>query len=44
MPVTLEGFRGLAPGSTITFEGKVEKFGKDKKLVRILATKFFPGG
>ena len=43
LPVTLDGFRGLKKGSTVTAEGKVEKFGKDKKLVRIVATKFYPG-
>ena len=43
LPATLEGFRGLQKGSTVTVEGKVEKFGKDKKLVRIAATKFYPG-
>jgi hypothetical protein len=43
LPVSLEGFRGLKPGSTITVEGTVQKFGKDKKLVRIAATKFYPG-
>ena len=42
LPVTLEGFRGLKPGSTLTVEGTVQKFGKDKKLVRIAATKFYP--
>ncbi len=40
---TLEGYRGLKPGSTITVEGEVKRDGKDKKLVRIVATKFFPG-
>ena len=30
-------------GSTLTVEGTVQKFGKDKKLVRIAATKFYPG-
>ena len=43
LPVSLEGFRGLKPGSTITVEGKVQKFGKDGKLVRIAATRFYPG-
>jgi hypothetical protein len=43
LPVSLEGYRGLKKGSTITVEGKIEKFGKDKQLVRIVATKFFPG-
>jgi hypothetical protein len=40
---TLEGFRGLKPGSTITVEGEVKREGKDKNLVRIIATKFYPG-
>ena len=34
---------GLKPGSTITVEGEVKREGKDKKLVRIVATKFYPG-
>ena len=38
-----KGFRGLKPGSTITVEGEVKRDGKDKKLVRISATKFYPG-
>jgi hypothetical protein len=40
---SLEGFRGLKPGSTITVEGEVKRYGKDKQLVRIVATKFYPG-
>jgi hypothetical protein len=43
LPASLEGYRGLKLGSTITVEGTVKKFGKDKKLVRIAATKFYPG-
>lgn len=43
LAATLEGFRGLQKGSTVTVEGKLEKFGKDKKLVRVVATKFYPG-
>jgi hypothetical protein len=43
IPASLEGFRGLKPGSTITVEGEVKRDGKDKKLVRIVATKFYPG-
>ena len=43
VPASLEGFRGLKPGSTITVEGEVKRDGKDKKLVRIVATKFYPG-
>lgn len=40
---SLEGFRGLKPGSMITVEGAVKRDGKDKKLVRIVATRFHPG-
>lgn len=40
---TLEGFRGLKPGSTITVEGEVRREGKDGKLVRVVATRFYPG-
>lgn len=40
---TLEGFRGLMPGSTITVEGEVRREGKDNKLVRVVATRFYPG-
>ena len=40
---TLEGFRGLKPGSTITVEGEVRREGKDNKLVRVVATRFYPG-
>ena len=40
---SLENFRGLKPGSTITVEGEVKRYGKDKQLVRIVATKFYPG-
>jgi hypothetical protein len=43
LPTTMEGFRGIKPGSTITVEGTVQRFGKDNKLVRIVATKFYPG-
>lgn len=43
LSATLEGFRGLKKGSTITVEGAVQKFGKDNKLVRIVATKIYPG-
>ena len=39
----LEGFRGLKPGSSITVEGEVKRDGKDKKLVRIVAKRFYPG-
>lgn len=43
LATTVEGFRGLKPGSTITVEGTIQKYGKDKKLTRIVATKFYPG-
>ncbi|MCI0704686.1 MAG: hypothetical protein L0241_26825 [Planctomycetia bacterium] len=43
LPTTLEGYRGLKPGGTITVEGTIQRFGKDNKLVRIAATKFYPG-
>ena len=43
VPASVEGFRGLKPGSTITVEGKVVRFGKDNKQVRIVARKFYPG-
>jgi hypothetical protein len=43
LPVTLEGYRGLQKGSTITVEGTIQKFGKDNKLTRIVATKLYPG-
>lgn len=39
---SLEGFRGLKPGSTVTVEGEVRRDGKDKKLVRIVARRFYP--
>jgi hypothetical protein len=40
---SLEGFHGLKPGSSITVEGEVKRDGKDKKLVRIVAKRFYPG-
>ena len=43
VPASLEGYRGLKPGSLITVQGEVRRYGKDKKLVRIVATKFYPG-
>jgi hypothetical protein len=43
LATTVEGFRGLKPGSAITVEGTVQRHGKDKKLVKIVATKFYPG-
>jgi hypothetical protein len=43
VPASLEGFHGLKPGSLITFEGEVKREGKDKKLVRVVAKKFYPG-
>jgi hypothetical protein len=35
---TLEGYKNLKPGSSLTVQGKVVRDGKDKKLVRIIAT------
>jgi hypothetical protein len=43
LPASLEGFHGLKGGSTLTVEGTVQRFGKDKTLVRIAATRFYPG-
>lgn len=40
---TLEGYRDLKPGSIITVEGEIKREGKDNKLVRIVAKRFFPG-
>ena len=43
LPTTVEGFENLKPGSSITVEGEVKRDGKDKKLVRVVARKFYPG-
>jgi hypothetical protein len=43
VPASLEGFRGLKPGSTLTIEGEVKRDGKDKKVVRVVAKRFYPG-
>jgi hypothetical protein len=43
VPASLEGFRGLKPGSTVTVEGEVKRDGKDKKTVRVVARRFYPG-
>jgi hypothetical protein len=43
VPASLEGFRGIKPGGSITVEGEVKRDGKDKKTVRIVARKFYPG-
>jgi hypothetical protein len=43
VPVSLEGFRGLKPGDTLTVEGEVKRDGKDKKVVRLVAKRFYPG-
>jgi hypothetical protein len=43
LPTTVEGFSGIKPGSPLTIEGVVKREGKDKNLVRIVATRFFPG-
>jgi len=40
---SLEGFSKLKPGSPVTVTGTVRRDGKDKKVVRIVATHFFPG-
>lgn len=40
---TLEGFKDLKPGSIITVEGEINRDGKDNKLVRIVAKRFYPG-
>ncbi|MFT3879689.1 MAG: hypothetical protein QM703_08515 [Gemmatales bacterium] len=40
---TLEGFKDLKPGSIITVEGEIKREGKDNKLVRIVAKRFYPG-
>ena len=42
IPTTLEGFSNLKPGSTITVEGEIKRDGKDNKLVRIVANRFYP--
>jgi hypothetical protein len=43
VPTSLEGFADLKPGSPLTVEGEIKRDGKDKKLVRIVAKRFFPG-
>ncbi len=43
IPTTLEGYRGLKPGGPITVEGEIKRDGKDKKTVRIIAKRFYPG-
>lgn len=40
---TLEGFKDLKPGSIVTVEGEIKREGKDNKLVRIVAKRFYPG-
>jgi len=40
---SLEGFNNLKPGSEITVEGEIKRDGKDNKLVRIVAKRFYPG-
>ena len=42
-PSLSEATRRAYRCSTITVEGTVRKLGKDNKLVRIVATKFYPG-
>ena len=43
LPMSAEGFRGLKVGDPITVEGEVKRDGKDKKTVRIVARKLYPG-
>ncbi|HJZ93265.1 MAG TPA: hypothetical protein VKE40_20485 [Gemmataceae bacterium] len=43
VPASLDGFRGIKPGGSITVEGEVKRDGKDKKTVRVVAKKFYPG-
>jgi hypothetical protein len=43
LTTSVEGFRDLRPGSTITVEGEVRRDGKDGKNLRILAKRFYPG-
>lgn len=43
IPATLEGFKDLKPGCIITVEGEIKRDGKDNKLVRIVAKRFYPG-
>jgi hypothetical protein len=43
LPTTVQGFSGIQPGRSITVEGTIKREGKDKKLIRVVATKFFPG-
>ncbi len=43
LPTSVEGFNGIKPGSPITIEGVVKREGKNKKLVRIVATRFYAG-
>lgn len=43
IPTTLEGYQDLKPGSIVTVEGEIKRDGKDNKLVRIVAKRFYPG-
>lgn len=43
LPTSAEGFHGLKPGDPVTVEGEVRRDGKDKKTVRIVARKLYPG-
>jgi hypothetical protein len=40
IPESLEGYKNLKPGSSITVEGRVVRDGKEKALVKIVATGF----
>jgi hypothetical protein len=43
LPMSVEGLHGLKAGDPITVEGEVKRDGKDKKTVRIVARRFYPG-
>lgn len=40
---SLEGYRGIKAGGFVTVEGEIKRDGKDQKLVRIVARRFYPG-
>lgn len=43
IPSTVQGFRNLGGGSLVTVEGVIKREGKDGKIVRIVAQRFYPG-
>lgn len=43
IPASMEGFKDMKPGSVITVEGEIKRDGKNNKLVRIVAKRFYPG-